>query len=177
MATSINFFDALGIAEDATAPQIRAAYLARITALHPDVTSDPEHHRQASEVNAAYSLLRDDRQRARYRTEVRMSRFRAEWRARETTLRLGDGPILAPLRRGPDMRLMVLGLALVCGLVSAPLAGSLFGVDRAQAQPEPTKPCSYATAFTVRSCLTAVKDQAPGQGDIPSELAGDNAQR
>lgn len=169
---SMNFFDALGIAENATASQVRAAYLAKISAIHPDVTSDPELHRQASEVNAAYSVLRDEQQRARYRTEVRLSRFRAEFRARETMLRLGDGPVAVAAPWRSNAALFALSFAIAFILLMAPLSGRLFGTDRAQAKAA-TAPCSYATAFAAKSCLSA--SEAPDQGAIPTELADGNA--
>lgn len=172
---SMNFFDALGIAENATASQVRAAYLAKISAIHPDVTSDPELHRQASEVNAAYSVLRDEQQRARYRTEVRLSRFRAEFRARETMLRLGDGPVEVSQANGrSNAALFALSFAIAFILLMVPLSGKLFGSDRAQAKAA-VAPCSYATAFAAKSCLSALGNAAPDQDAIPTELADDNA--
>jgi hypothetical protein len=172
-----SFFETLGVREDATASQIRAAYLARITELHPDVTSDPELHQQAADVNVAYSLLRDEQQRARYRTEVRMSRFRAEWRARETVLRLGDGPMIVPVPARPsNVKLFAISFAVFAALLAAPLATDLFGSAPAQARAERTHAaCNYTTAFAVRSCLSSIKSEAPGEGEIPLEMAADNA--
>lgn len=57
----------LGVARDATRPQVRAAYLAVMRRSHPDrAPGDPRAHARARAATAAWEVLRDPQRRAAY---------------------------------------------------------------------------------------------------------------
>jgi hypothetical protein len=56
----------LGIARDAPAEVVRAAYRVLVQKYHPDRNSEPDAGRRAEEINAAYAVLKDPEQRALY---------------------------------------------------------------------------------------------------------------
>jgi len=56
----------LGIARDAPPEVVRAAFRVLVQKYHPDRNSDPDAGRRAEEINIAYSVLKDARQRALY---------------------------------------------------------------------------------------------------------------
>jgi hypothetical protein len=56
----------LGIARDAPAEVVRAAFRVLVQKYHPDRNTDSDAGRRAEEINIAYSVLKDPRQRALY---------------------------------------------------------------------------------------------------------------
>src|ERR1700733_5277255 len=56
----------LGIARDAPAEVVRAAYRVLVQKYHPDRNTEPEAGRRAEEINIAYAVLKDPEQRALY---------------------------------------------------------------------------------------------------------------
>jgi curved DNA-binding protein CbpA len=60
----------LGVAFDATADEIRAAYLAAAKRLHPDIVGAETSGEQMREVNLAYELLSNPELRARFDREI-----------------------------------------------------------------------------------------------------------
>jgi DnaJ-class molecular chaperone len=73
----LDYFGVLKITQDATPPEIKAAYYRESRAYHPDrfaAVASPEVRdvigRIYRRVNEAYTVLRDDRRRARYLADV-----------------------------------------------------------------------------------------------------------
>jgi len=66
----VNYYELLGVDPDATAAEIRRAYVARARRHHPDLESDPDRRRNAERrmqrVNEAWSVLGDTQRRAAY---------------------------------------------------------------------------------------------------------------
>lgn len=61
-----DYYDALGVARDATAEQIKKAYRSRARKYHPDVSKEPDAELRMKEVNEAYAVLSDAERRAAY---------------------------------------------------------------------------------------------------------------
>ena len=62
-----NYYDILGVAEDATAKQIKSAYRTLARTAHPDANpDDPSAEQRFSDIAKAYEVLGDDDTRAEY---------------------------------------------------------------------------------------------------------------
>lgn len=61
-----DLYDILGVAKEATADEIRAAYRAKARRLHPDVNKADDAQEQFSKLQDAYEVLSDDEKRKRY---------------------------------------------------------------------------------------------------------------
>ncbi len=61
-----DYYDALGVARDATAEQIKKAFRSRARKFHPDVSKEPDAELRMKEVNEAYAVLSDPERRAAY---------------------------------------------------------------------------------------------------------------
>lgn len=67
MAQAKNYYEVIGVARDATAEEIRSAYRRLAKRYHPDAhPGDRECERRFREINEAYGVLGDPRQRERY---------------------------------------------------------------------------------------------------------------
>ncbi|CAH9085532.1 unnamed protein product [Cuscuta epithymum] len=65
--SSRDFYDVLGLNKNATASEIKKAYLGLAKQLHPDVNKDdPEAAKKFQEVQRAYEVLKDDEKRQTY---------------------------------------------------------------------------------------------------------------
>lgn len=60
------YYEILGVSEDASFEDIRAAFRQRAREFHPDVNKSPDAVDRMQEVNEAYEVLRDEEQRAAY---------------------------------------------------------------------------------------------------------------
>ncbi len=60
------YYEILGVSEDATFEEIRAAFRQRAREFHPDVNKSPDAVDRMQEVNEAYEVLRDEEQRTAY---------------------------------------------------------------------------------------------------------------
>ncbi len=61
-----DYYEVLGVARDASASEVKRAFLKKARELHPDVSDDPDAEAKFKEVNEAYSVLSDDRRRQNY---------------------------------------------------------------------------------------------------------------
>ncbi|OON66758.1 J domain-containing protein [Hymenobacter sp. CRA2] len=66
-----NYYQVLELGEQATAEEIRQAYLRLVRLTHPDRTPDPAAHRRYLLINEAYDTLRQPALRARYDASLR----------------------------------------------------------------------------------------------------------
>lgn len=64
--TDKNYYEVLGVANDADARTIKRAFLKKARKLHPDVNKEPGAEEAFKEVNEAYSVLSDEHRRANY---------------------------------------------------------------------------------------------------------------
>lgn len=60
------FYETLGVGEDASVAEIRAAYRERAKDTHPDVSDAPDAGRRFKRVKHAHDVLTDERERRRY---------------------------------------------------------------------------------------------------------------
>lgn len=60
------FYDALGVAEDASTEEIERAYRSAVKEVHPDVNDDADAEERTKRLNRAKEVLTDDAERARY---------------------------------------------------------------------------------------------------------------
>jgi len=91
----------LGIAQTATADEIRAAYRHRAAEIHPDLQprdKRPMAEEQMKQLNAARDLLLDPRRRAAYDDKIRLEMQKAMWRARRDSAIYETFASEAPLR-------------------------------------------------------------------------------
>jgi curved DNA-binding protein len=61
-----DFYEVLGVPRDASAEEIQQAFRKQARRHHPDVNKDPAAEERFKELNEAYSVLSDPKQRARY---------------------------------------------------------------------------------------------------------------
>lgn len=61
-----DFYEVLGVPRDASAEEIQLAFRRQARRHHPDVNKDPAAEERFKELNEAYSVLSDPKQRARY---------------------------------------------------------------------------------------------------------------
>lgn len=61
-----DLYEVLGVERGASAEALKAAYRKKARELHPDVNSAPNAEDDFKEVQAAYAILKDDKQRAHY---------------------------------------------------------------------------------------------------------------
>lgn len=67
MAQAKDYYEVIGVARDATAEEIRSAYRRLAKRYHPDAhPGDRECERRFREINEAYGVLGDPRQREKY---------------------------------------------------------------------------------------------------------------
>ena len=59
-------YDTLGVAQDASAADIKKAYHKLVRQYHPDISTDPDADKKTSEINQAYNVLKDPAKRAEY---------------------------------------------------------------------------------------------------------------
>lgn len=77
---AVDHYEILGIAPSADQRTVRAAYLARMRAVHPDlVPHDAQAQRTARQLNAAYEVLSDPERRRRYDTARSSRRALDSW--------------------------------------------------------------------------------------------------
>jgi curved DNA-binding protein CbpA len=65
----MNYYFVLGISADATAEEVRQAYLALAKKYHPDRNKSPEATAMMAEINLAYETLCDSKRRREYDRE------------------------------------------------------------------------------------------------------------
>lgn len=97
-APAPDHYATLGIAREATAADVRAAYRRRSRELHPDRNPSPEANRQMAELNAAYAVPGDPGRRADYDR----SRPRARVAPRMPAVPPTEGPGAPQPDRMPD---------------------------------------------------------------------------
>lgn len=125
-----NYYETLGIAETATADEIKAAYRSRVKEHHPDLNGgSPDAAERLKAVNAAYEVLGNATKRATYDLELRLRRLRAQ-AASATTSRPAPAsgqPTPFPQARssGPSAGEILGGVALGWGF--AAVLDAMFG--------------------------------------------------
>ena len=60
------YYDILGVAQDASAADIKKAYHRLVRQYHPDISKDPDADKKTSEINQAYNTLKDPEKRTAY---------------------------------------------------------------------------------------------------------------
>ncbi|MFM2483834.1 DnaJ C-terminal domain-containing protein [Celerinatantimonas yamalensis] len=70
-----NYYDILGVARDASEPEIKKAYRRLAKKYHPDVSKEPDAEQHFKEVGEAYEALSDPQKRAAY------DQFGSQWKA------------------------------------------------------------------------------------------------
>ena len=60
------YYDILGVAQDASAADIKKAYHRLVRQYHPDISKNPNADKKTSEINQAYNTLKDPEKRAAY---------------------------------------------------------------------------------------------------------------
>ena len=60
------YYNILGVAQDASAADIKKAYHRLVRQYHPDISKDPDADKKTSEINQAYNTLKDPEKRAAY---------------------------------------------------------------------------------------------------------------
>jgi hypothetical protein len=119
-----DFYTVLGVDRGADAEAIRRAYLDQMKRFHPDrLGPDSAHEHRASEINHAFSVLRDPDRRAHYDHELK-AQAEAYWRweyeqQRQAALRRSRQVVLPGRRRrsrlGRSLRVL-LALAVLAGV-------------------------------------------------------------
>ena len=61
-----NYYDILGVSQDASPSDIKKAYRKLVRQYHPDISKDSEADKKTSEINQAYNTLKDPAKRAEY---------------------------------------------------------------------------------------------------------------
>lgn len=61
-----NYYEVLGVAQDADLDTIKKAYRKLVRQYHPDVSKDPDAVQKTAKVNEAYETLKDEQKRAEY---------------------------------------------------------------------------------------------------------------
>ena len=61
-----DYYEVLGVSRDASARDIKRAFLKKAREVHPDVSDAPDAEERFKEVNEAYSVLSDEQKRANY---------------------------------------------------------------------------------------------------------------
>ncbi|MDO4643818.1 MAG: DnaJ C-terminal domain-containing protein [Cardiobacteriaceae bacterium] len=70
MAKQKNYYEVLGVAQDASATDIKKAYHKLVRQYHPDISKNPDADKKTSEINQAYNTLKDAEKRAAYDAEL-----------------------------------------------------------------------------------------------------------
>jgi molecular chaperone DnaJ len=66
MAVTRDYYEVLGVSQDASDREIRSAYRKLARKYHPDVSDEPDAHERFQEIGQAYAVLSDAERRARY---------------------------------------------------------------------------------------------------------------
>src|SRR6476619_4168351 len=69
-----DYYEVLGVPQDADTEEIRRAYRKLARENHPDINKDPEAEDRFKEISEAYDVLRDEERRRRYDTLRRGTR-------------------------------------------------------------------------------------------------------
>lgn len=86
VAPGRTLYDALGVPSDASAADVRRAYLELVLAVHPDKAKTDASTTRTSEVTAAYAVLADAGRRAAYDASL----LSAESRSGRSTFLIGS---------------------------------------------------------------------------------------
>nr|WP_279230626.1 DnaJ domain-containing protein [Criibacterium bergeronii] len=71
-----NYYEVLGLRQNATKDEIKKSYRALAMKYHPDVNSgDVDSEKKFREINEAYETLKDDKKRAEYDNKLSQSQF------------------------------------------------------------------------------------------------------
>ena len=115
-------YKVLGIDRDANPAQVKRAYRTLVKRCHPDVNPSPKAARVFRAVHAAYTVLSDDVERARYDDRLRFYREAPPSSASTRQPRRPSNTMVRPAERParPGQRLVYYGLHLT-GVVSSTL--------------------------------------------------------
>lgn len=91
MTGFINYYEVLGVAEDATQSDITKAYRRAAMKWHPDRYKGPDATDKMALINEAYCILRDAEARSKYDQELfRYKQYQASFKMPETESRFED---------------------------------------------------------------------------------------
>lgn len=97
MTIEFDAYSALGVSQDATVDDIKAAYRRVARRLHPDVNRDnPGAAVQFQDITTAYELLIDDNRRRSYNAEIRAQEPKSHFTLRVTPSKRAITPLMEP---------------------------------------------------------------------------------
>ena len=87
-----NYYEVLGLRQNATKDEIKKTSRALAMKYHPDVNSgDADSEKKFREINEAYEILKDDKKRAEYDNKLNQNEFREKEKssAKQSTTQAG----------------------------------------------------------------------------------------
>ena len=77
-AQKTNYYDILGVSQNATSSEIRKAFQQKARKLHPDINKAPDAEERFKEVSEAYAVLSDEQKRRRYDASLNGNPFMSQ---------------------------------------------------------------------------------------------------
>lgn len=160
-----NYYEILNIERTATGRDIRNAYLKRVKEVHPDSKnfSFKESNDVLSEINEAYSVLKDPKRRAAYEAtfkETKKSVFYDSAEAAYYPNSFGQ-----ELKDEKTYKRVMIVLWVVMGFVLSLLVTTLFSVNKTLDEQSPTPDSFFPGELQPKG-----EQRTPNQGQNPKEI-------